>query len=59
MARTAVLGASLTIIGLLAVLTMRVAIREGVDLLVVISLLLLIVLGIGVVGALSSPPPDE
>ena len=33
--------------------------REGVDLLVVISLLLLIVLGIGVVGALSSPPPDE
>jgi membrane associated rhomboid family serine protease len=59
MARTAVLGASLAIIGLLAVLTTRVAIREGVDLLVVISFLLLIVLGIGVVGALSSPPPDE
>ena len=59
MARTAVLGASLTIIGILAVLTTSVAIRQGVDILVVISLLVLIVLGIGIVGALSTPPPDE
>ncbi len=59
MARTAVLGASLTIIGILAVLTTTVAIRQGVDILVVISLLVLIVLGIGIVGALSTPPPDE
>jgi hypothetical protein len=59
MARTAVLGASLAIIGLLAVLTTSVAIRQGVDILVVISLVVLIVLGIGVVGALSTPPPDE
>jgi hypothetical protein len=59
MARTAVLAASLAIIGLLAVLTMRVAIREGVDILVVISLFVLVILGVGVLGALSSPPPDE
>jgi hypothetical protein len=59
MARTAALGASLAIIGLLAVLTTSVAIRQGVDILVVISLVVLIVLGIGVVGALSTPPPDE
>jgi hypothetical protein len=59
MARIAVLGASLAIIGLLAVLTTSVAIRHGVDILVVISLVVLIVLGIGVVGALSTPPPDE
>ena len=59
MARTAVLGASLAIIGILAVLTTSVAIRQGVDILVVISLIVLIVLGIGVVGAISTPPPDE
>ncbi len=59
MARTAVLGASLAIIGLLAVLTTSVAIRQGVDILVVVSLVVLIVLGIGVVGALSTPPRDE
>ncbi len=59
MARNAVLGASLVIIVLLAVLTTSVAIRQGVDILVVISLLILIVLGIGVVGALTTPPPRE
>jgi hypothetical protein len=59
MARNAVLGASLVIIVLLAVLTLRVAIREGVDILVVISLMILIILGVGVLGALSTPPPRE
>ena len=60
MARTAVLGASLTIIGLLAVLTMQRGHpagsgHPGGDL----ARCVLIVLGIGVVGALSTPPPDE
>jgi hypothetical protein len=59
MARTAVLGASLVIIVLLAVLTMSVAIRQGVDILVVVSLIILIILGVGVLGALSTPPPGE
>jgi hypothetical protein len=34
-------------------------VREGIDVLVVVSLLVLALLGFGVLGALSSPPPDE
>ena len=58
MARTLVLVASLGIIGLLAFLTASVAIREGFDILVLVSLIVLALLGFGVVGALTSPPPD-
>ena len=59
MARTLVLSASLALIGLLAILTIDVAIDNGVDVLVVLSLLILGMLGIGVVGALTSTPPDD
>jgi len=59
MARTLVLSASLALIGLLAILTIDVAIENGVDVLVVLSLLILGMLGIGVVGALTSAPPDD
>jgi hypothetical protein len=58
MARTLVLVASLGIIGLLALLTASVAIREGIDILVVVSLIVLALLGVGVLGALTSTPPD-
>ena len=58
MARALVLAASLGIICLLAFLTISVAIRDGVDILVIVSLLVLAVLGFGVLGALTSPPPD-
>jgi hypothetical protein len=58
MARTLVLGCSLAIICLLAFLTVTVAVREGVDILVVVSGIVLLLLGIGVLGALSTPPPD-
>jgi hypothetical protein len=58
MARTLVLAASLGIIGLLAFLTASVAIREGIDILVVVSLIVLALLGVGVFGALTSTPPD-
>ena len=58
MARTFVLIASLGIICLLAFLTVRVALREGVDILVILSLLVLALLGFGVLGALASSPPD-
>jgi hypothetical protein len=58
MARTLVLVASLGIIGLLAFLTASVAIREGIDILVVLSLIVLALLGFGVLGALASTPPD-
>jgi len=58
MARTLVLIASLSIICLLAFLTVTVAVREGIDILVVVSLIVLALLGFGVLGALSSPPSD-
>ena len=58
MARTLVLMGSIAIICLLAFLTISVAIEEGVDLLVVVSLVILALLGFGVLGALASPPPD-
>jgi hypothetical protein len=58
MARTLVLGGSLVIICLLAFLTIQVAVQDGIDILVVVSIILLALLGIGVLGALSSPPPD-
>jgi len=57
MARTLVLGCSLAIICLLAFLTLSVALRDGVDILVVVSGIVLLLMGVGVLGALSTPPP--
>ena len=59
MARTLVLGCSLVIICLLAFLTLSVAVRDGVDILVVVSGIALLLMGVGVLGALSTPPPDD
>jgi hypothetical protein len=58
MARTLVLLSSLGIISLLAFLTVTVAIEEGIDILVIVSLIVLALLGIGVLGALTTPPSD-
>jgi hypothetical protein len=58
-ARTLVLGGSLVLICLLGYLTVSVMVREGVDVLVLVSLLILALLAFGVLGALTSPPPDE
>ncbi len=58
MARTLALVGSLAIICLLAFLTISVAVREGIDILVVLSGIVLALLGFGVIGALTSPPPD-
>ena len=57
-ARNLVLAAALTLIGLLAFLTIRVAAEHGVDVLVVLSLIVLALLGFGVLGALTAPPDD-
>ena len=57
-ARTAALVASLALIGLLAFLTISVMISDGLTPLVVISLLILGMLGLGVVGALTTPPEE-
>jgi hypothetical protein len=58
MGRTLALLGSLAIICLLAFLTISVAVREGVDILVVLSGIVLALLGFGVLGALTTPPPD-
>jgi hypothetical protein len=59
MARTLVLVGTLLIICLLAFLTVSVAVEDGIDILVVVSVIVLALLGIGVLGALSSPPPPD
>jgi hypothetical protein len=59
MARTLVLAGSLVIICLLGFLTVWVAVREGIDVLVVLSFGVLALMGFGVIGALTSAPPDE
>jgi hypothetical protein len=59
MARTVALIGSLVLICLLAALTISVAVDEGVDILVVLSLIVIALLGFGVLGALTSPPSDE
>ena len=58
MARTAALLASLALIGLLGVLTIYVMFDDGFTPLVGVSLCLLAVLGVGVVGALATPPEE-
>lgn len=57
-ARNAALLAALVMIGLLAFLTLRVAIEHGIDVLVVLSLFVLAMLGFGVLGALTTPPDE-
>ena len=57
-ARNAALVAALLMIGMLAFLTLSVAIEHGVDVLVVLSLIVLAMLGFGVLGALTTPPDE-
>jgi hypothetical protein len=57
-ARNAALAAALALIGLLAFLTLRVAVEHGVDVLVIVSLIVLAMLGFGVLGALTTPPDE-
>jgi hypothetical protein len=58
MQRQIALGLALALIALLAFLTVSVAIDDGIDILVVISMIVLAVLGFGVLGALASPPDE-
>ena len=57
-ARNAALVAALALIGMLAYLTLSVAVEHGVDVLVVLSLIVLAMLGFGVLGALTTPPDE-
>jgi hypothetical protein len=58
MGRTLALLGSLSLICLLAFLTITVAVEDGIDVLVIVSLIVLALLGFGVLGALTSPPRD-
>ena len=58
-ARTAILGAALLFIGILAALTLYVCITSGISVLTPVALLVLGLFGTGVVGALLHPPPED
>lgn len=58
MSRNPVLAAALFFIVLLAVLTLAVAIRNGPDILTLVSLLVLAMFAFGIVGALRHPPHE-
>ena len=55
-ARNAALVAALALIGLLAFLTLSVAVEHGVDVLVVLSLIVLALLGFGCAGGAHDAP---
>ena len=57
--RTAALVASLGLIALLAVLTVKVIVDDGFTFLIGLSVLIVGLLGFGVIGALTTPPPEE
>jgi hypothetical protein len=57
--RTVALLASLGLLAFLVFLIITVTVRNGFDPLLAFSLVIVTFLGIGVVGALTSPPPEE
>jgi hypothetical protein len=60
MRRVTVLAGTLVIIVVLIGLTIAAAADGGINVLgVIVSLLILALLGVGVLGALASRPPDE
>jgi len=58
-ARTVILGAALLFIGLLASLTVYVAVTSGITVLTPVALLVLAMFATGVVGSLRQPPPED
>jgi hypothetical protein len=58
-ARAVILGAALLFIGILASLTVYVAVASGVSVLTLVALLVLGLFATGIVGALLHPPPDD
>ncbi|MBA2566212.1 MAG: hypothetical protein ACR2IN_02045 [Thermoleophilaceae bacterium] len=54
MARTLILAGAVALVGLLAFLTLSVALEDGVTVIVVLSFVIIVVLGFGVLGALTS-----
>jgi hypothetical protein len=57
--RTAILIVAILFIAMLAALTVVDVIHYGVSALDVVAVLILVLLGTGIVGALRHPPPPE
>ncbi len=57
--RAALLGSALLFVAILAALTVLAALDGGINVLTLVSLLVLALLGVGVVGAMRAPPPEE
>jgi asparagine N-glycosylation enzyme membrane subunit Stt3 len=58
MGRNVVLWGALLAIAGLTFLTVRVAVHDGIDIIVVISVIVLVLMGVGVLGALNAPSDD-
>jgi hypothetical protein len=56
--RNVALVGTLAFVALLGLLTLDVMMREGIDVLVVVSLAILAMVGFGVLGALLNPPQE-
>jgi hypothetical protein len=57
--QSAILAAALAFVVLLAGLTISVTLEHGFDFVTVLSVLILVLIGFGVLGALFNQPPDE
>jgi hypothetical protein len=58
MARTLIFTGTVLLVGLLAFLTVSVALEDGITIFVVISAVIVIVVGFGALGALASPDDE-
>jgi hypothetical protein len=58
MTRRVVLGVALAFTALFAALTLDVIVRTGLDILTLTSLCILVLLGVGLFGALMEPPEE-
>jgi hypothetical protein len=57
--RNLALGGALALIALLTFLTVSVIVQDGFDVLTAVSLGILLVIGVGVFGALNTPPDER
>jgi len=59
MTRRVVAAVALVAIACFALLTLLDIVRHGIDVLALLSVAVLVVLGVGIAGALAQPPPEE
>lgn len=58
-ARSVILGAVLVFIAIMSSLTVYVGMTSGITVLTFVALLVLVMFGSGIVGALRHPPPED